>query len=303
MGMTVAMSHSPGACSCPSENGAMVMKVSRTANTTIEVEMARLVRHRCMRSFSSSRAAAWEIYHDERKQKRRYLVEAAALFEPSQRMLPIEDPTVNEGAIVRLDEFVVAADETVEPHTILLHQPLAKKIQFERHEKHRRDQIEQYTRKKYHDDHQRAQQRTERALQRRRQRGFERGLERRKCIEPAAPHQHDIADAEMIDFHVDQGGEEKDVHPQLFAGVAVFGNASTDVHGAGGRRPAPEPLQRGPFGGGGRSRLNHQPAMPPTAQPTRLPKIGTTVPSTAPPTQPPSPPGSYVPHDFRRHLG
>src|SRR3569832_2325636 len=82
-------------------------------------------------------------YHDVRKQKRRYLVEAAALFEPSQRMLPIEHPTVNEGAIVRLDEFAVAADETVEPHTILLHQPLAKKIQFERHEKHRRDQIEQ----------------------------------------------------------------------------------------------------------------------------------------------------------------
>src|SRR3569623_1460521 len=36
-----------------------------------------------------------------------------------------------------------------------------------------------------------------------------------------------------------------------------------------------------------RSWLNHQPAMPPTAQPTRLPKIGTTVPRTAPPTQPP----------------
>src|SRR3569832_2648550 len=149
MGMTVAMSHSPGACSCPSENGAMVMKVSRTANTTIEVEMARLVRHRCMRSISSSRAAAWEKYHDVRKQKRRYLVEAAALFDQSQRMLPIEHPTVNEGAIVRLDEFAVAADETVEPHTILLHQPLAKKIQFERHEKHRRDQIEQIPEKNF----------------------------------------------------------------------------------------------------------------------------------------------------------
>src|SRR3569832_1756370 len=143
MGMTVAMSFCFGACSCSSVFVVFIMKVSRTANTTFEVEMARLARHRCMRSISSSRAAAWEKFHAVRKQKRRYLVEAAALFEPSQRMLPIEHPTVNEGAIVRLDEFAVAVDVTVEPHTILLHQPLAKKIQFERHDIHRRDQIEQ----------------------------------------------------------------------------------------------------------------------------------------------------------------